>query len=340
MSPQFAFVAGEKHGPVAVSQHPSGQLVALQTHWPLALQTVPAGQVTQMTPLSPQFSLVFPGVMQGPLAVSQQPLGQVVALHPTQTPCALQVCPSGQVTQITPLKPQFAVVGGVMHGPAAVSQQPLGQLVALQTHWPVVLLQTSPDGQVPQEPSQPSGPHSLPWQAGWQTQSPLTHCSCPVQVSQISPPVPQFSLVLPGVMHGPAAVSQQPLGQLVALQTHWPVVLLQTSPDGQVPQEPSQPSGPHSLPWQFGVQHCPFSSQVVVPAGQQTGAPAAFRQQIVAQVPGSGWPKTGVYTHVLFGPVQAPFWHTSSAQAPQLTVCPQLLVTLPHLGEGVPTPQV
>ena len=45
----------------------------------------------------------------------------------------------GQAMQITPFVPQLSIVGGAMHGPVAVSQQPLGQLVLLQTHcpWPL-----------------------------------------------------------------------------------------------------------------------------------------------------------------------------------------------------------
>ena len=46
--------------------------------------------------------------------------------------------------------------------------------------------------------------------------------------------------------------------------THWPVEL-QVSPDGQVPQLPPQPSLPHCLPVQFGVQfatHWPLELQL------------------------------------------------------------------------------
>jgi hypothetical protein len=43
---------------------------------------------------------------------------------------------------------------------------------------------------------------------------------------------------------------------------------------------------------------------------------------------------------VLFGPVHEPVWQTRSAHAPQSIVCPQLLVTLPHFGDAVPTAQV
>ena len=40
------------------------------------------------------------------------------------------------------------------------------------------------------------------------------------------------------------------------------------------------------------------------------------------------------YEHVLFAP-QIPVLHVCAGQVPQFTICPQLLVTLPHLPEQV-----
>jgi hypothetical protein len=50
-----------------------------------------------------------------------------------------------------------------------------------------------------------------------------------------------------------------PAGQLFAVQVHCPLAV-QDSPGRQVPQFPPQPSGPHVLPVQSGVQtHCPWA---------------------------------------------------------------------------------
>lgn len=82
-------------------------------------------------------------------------------------------------------------------------QQPEGQLSALQTHCPPT--QASPAPQ--------AGP--LP-----QRQAPFAHRSA-VSVSQalqVPPCVPQLDVEL--TLH--TLPAQQPFGQVVALQTHWP----------------------------------------------------------------------------------------------------------------------
>lgn len=48
-------------------------------------------------------------------------------------------------------------------------------------------------------------------------------------------------------------VQARPLAKQFEL-AHCPVVWLQFWPDGQVPHDPPQPSGPHCLPWHWGVQ--------------------------------------------------------------------------------------
>jgi hypothetical protein len=130
LRPQFWMLGGDIQGPVAVSQQPCGQLVALQTHRPCASQTVPGGQGTQIAPSLPQ-SLFVGGVMQGPFAVSQHPSGQLWALQP-HSPCALQASPSGQSTHRAPLMPQASSFGcGLRHSPGLpgpLVQHPFGQL--------------------------------------------------------------------------------------------------------------------------------------------------------------------------------------------------------------------
>jgi hypothetical protein len=69
----------------------------------------------------------------------------------------------------------------------------------------------------------------------------------------------------------------------------------------------------------------------VEPEGQQTGSPLLSSQQTVSQR-GPVVPRTGVYSQVWFAPVQAPVWQVLTAQSPQSTRCPQLLVTVPHFG--------
>jgi hypothetical protein len=109
------------------SQQPV-QLEALQvdcegTHAP-AEHTVPAPHLTQATPPVPQALLAVPGWQVFP---SQQPFGQLPALHCWQVPFT-HVVPFGQFTQATPPVPQalLAVPGWQVF----LSQQPLLQTVA------------------------------------------------------------------------------------------------------------------------------------------------------------------------------------------------------------------
>ena len=86
------------------------------------------------------------------------------------------------------------------------------------------------------------------------------------QTSQSSP-LPQALSTLPGWQ---VPSLQQPPWQMEWFASphalsHWPVVVLQAMPIGQSPaplhvhspQLPPQPSSPHALPVQFGVQHIP-----------------------------------------------------------------------------------
>ena len=74
-------------------------------------------------------------------------LSAVVEQTPPTHVATRQTGGVGHAKQITPFVPQLSIVGGVMHGPVAVSQHPFGQLVLLQTHWPCPL-QVVPEGQV------------------------------------------------------------------------------------------------------------------------------------------------------------------------------------------------
>jgi hypothetical protein len=140
--------------PGPLEQQPVGQLAALQTQSP-STQLFPAGQAKQISPPSPQLSLVFPA-KQGPVGVSQQPFGQPVALQ-TQLP-AEQVSPAGHASHSSPPVPQFVLVLPARQTPTLpgpLEQHPVGQLSSLQTQFPP------------------------------------THVVPSGQISQVSPPVPQ-----------------------------------------------------------------------------------------------------------------------------------------------------
>ena len=74
---------------------------------------------------------------------------------------------------------------------------------------------------VPQTPPQPSSPHALPSQAGTQVQTlallpSWRQASCPVQTSQVTPPLPQAPLAVPGWQVWP---SQHPLPAQMSLHS-------------------------------------------------------------------------------------------------------------------------
>src|SRR5262249_26980563 len=129
---------------------------------------------------------------------------------------------------------------------AATPHRPTHELP--ETHCPASE-QTSPaPSQLPQEPPQPSSPHSRPLQSGVQlqtgsrSQTPWWHRS-----AQQSPPSTQSS------SHGPFASEttfpQRPTQESPA--THW--VSKHTAPESHSPQLPPQPSSPQT-PGQSGVQ--------------------------------------------------------------------------------------
>ena len=232
-------------------QHPEAQLLALQTQVP-RLHTWPAAQALPLPHLHPpvvQLSAVLPqavqlapvvpqlasvgGVTQEPeLPPLQQPLAQLVPSQ-TQTPAAQRlpaahraVPPQRQPVELqesaragsqalhaAPLVPHWVTVTGVMQ--VAPLQHPDAQLVELQ-----------------------------PTQA-WAVQLP------PPQEAHAPPPVPHSVESVPA-LHWPEAL-QQPIGQLVASQTH-------------VPPE----------------QRCPVAQAAPAPQAQ---APAVQRSDFVSHVP-------------------------------------------------------
>lgn len=142
-----------RQGPANAQQTPVKQLPPQQTlfgpHWavlvhgthvPPALQIgagfpqSPLSQQSRHTPWPPitqQFGIgsAHPGVLpvqHDAFGMHRVPQGlkPLAHWHRPLTQFAL----AGQVTQMLPLLPQLPLVGGVMQGPFAVSQQPLGQL--------------------------------------------------------------------------------------------------------------------------------------------------------------------------------------------------------------------
>jgi hypothetical protein len=252
---------------------------------PSSVQICVSGQSTQASPPMPQVASVL--VRQIPCA-SQQPFGQLVAVHVTlgmQSPLPLQVEPGGQSTKQTP-------VDSLHDSQASPSQSPSArhstQTPEAGLHIGAAVVQA--EMQIPR-----FGP----------TVPQMKHGSV-VQLSQAAPPTPQ--LVFELVRQRPCA-SQQPCGQLVALQTQTPCAL-QSCPLGQSTQAtPLMPQVVSELVRQtpcasqhpFGQvvalqigRHRPAAVQVVVPVGQQTGAPLASRQQIESTQFGPESPKTGV----------------------------------------------
>ena len=145
-------------------------------------------------------------------------------------------------------------LSGAQRPPHPSSPQTFPAQSAAQAHLPLAVSQVRPTPQLSgaQTPPQPSGPHSFPVQAGLQvTQAPPWHF-CPVlQPGPHWLPQPPEPHCLPW-QDGAQAVQR-------------PLFALQTLPEGQSPQEPWQPSSPHTRPSHSGV-HCVFFTQCFSPA--------------------------------------------------------------------------
>ncbi len=153
------------------------------------------------------------------------PCAQAAAPPQPQVPSARQPSPTPvQSRQVPPAEPQLSF-DGVRQNPEA-SQQPDGQLVASQTHFPrshrCPASQTGPlpQAQVPVVPEQPSARDDT------------------VQSEQEPPSSPHVA----GESGWQAPSLQQPLGQEVASQTHW-------DPAQRVPAGQSAPPPQVQAPW-------------------------------------------------------------------------------------------
>jgi hypothetical protein len=130
-----------------------------------------------------------------------------------QKPPPLHVWKPVQAMQAAPPVPHTEFVVPAWHMPLA-SQQPLGQLVLLHTHWP--LLQVWPEGQ-----TCPHAPQLLTSLLRSLQLPPQQPGVVPGQVVHVPPLMPQ---VLADCAWQVPPASQQPLGQLVLLQPHWPLL--------------------------------------------------------------------------------------------------------------------
>jgi hypothetical protein len=91
----------------------------------------------------------------------------------------MQTCPAGQAGFAAEQLPSwiFELMVHANPGPGTLARQEHvlsnGAVQGAEgVHWPLWPLQTCPDGQMPQLPPQPSGPHCLPWHRGVQTHVP------------------------------------------------------------------------------------------------------------------------------------------------------------------------
>ena len=217
--PSVPQLESERVSHVPPEQHPAGQEVALHTQRPPehACPATQAGLAPQVqAPVAEHVSAVrglhavhaapsIPQVMNADRAhvePEQQPVAQLVDVHPLQVPEDVQVCGLGHDSHVPPPLPQALVVSPFWHTPLA-SQQPVGHEVASQTHLPLE--------------------HTCP--AAQAAPPPQVHLPALEQESAV---MPQATHADPSGPHaetlGAAHVvpAQQPPGHDDALQTHAP----------------------------------------------------------------------------------------------------------------------
>jgi hypothetical protein len=284
------------HSPLE-SQHPVGQLVALQCECsqdPSVHDACVPLHVTQTLPKLPQSEVESPLWQMS--CWSQQPLGHVSKEHVAPWHCPpTHASPDGHDAHAFPPEPQSFNVIPVWQAPVA-SQQPVGHVVALHEellHIPA--LQLSPDGHaVHAAPPLPHAPRVVPdSQKPSASQQPIGQLEALHVVPMHAPPVQESPgghgrHALPPTPHADVLVpdsqiprlSQQPFGQLVALQVvPWHDPALQESPEGHTAQ--ALPPLPHAV--------------VLVPDSQ---APAASQHPVghVITLHGLGWHAPPVQT--------------------------------------------
>jgi hypothetical protein len=271
------------------SQHPLGHVSKLQVapwHAP-PTHASPSGHAAQALPPVPQSLSVVPSWHTS--EASQQPVGHVVALHveALQAP-PVQTSVGGQAVHSSPPVPQNVVVVPVWQTPL-VLQQPVGHVDALHgggSHVPA--LHVSPVGHARQvSPSVPQAPVVVPVSQKLRaSQQPDGHVVAshggprhrpPEQLSagghgkQALPPVPQADVLVPDSQL--PELSQQPVGQLVALQVM-----------------PMQDPDVHVSPGGHGSQVSPpLPHDIVVSPASQRPAPSQHPVGQVAALQGGGW---------------------------------------------------
>lgn len=264
---------------VEPAQQPAPQVVESQPVQARLVQVCPPAQAAQVAPLFPHDEPLVPARHAVPW---QQPVGHEVEsqthVSPTQRWPAPQVVPPGPQLH-APLRQRSDVVGSqvphavpfaphavelcapdVTHATGEVLQHPFAHELGVQAQTPP--LHTRP------------GPHGFP--APHAHSPSLQRSALAPHEPQVAPPVPHAERVVE-VTQVPA--EQQPLGQLVASQTHVP-------PTQRLP-EPHAGPPPHP--------HVPFARQAsVCDVEHETQVPAS-RPQLV---------EVGDETHWL--PVQHP----------------------------------
>jgi len=225
--------------PQTFEQHaPLRHVWPLAHFWPQAPQLLASLLSSTQVPLQQD----LPAVQAAPVEPqTHAPL----ALHESAVPL--------QAVQDAPPVPHCEAVGGVTQ--AVPLQQPLGQLVPLQTHWPLTHCWPAAHG-----------PPVVP-----QTHVPLAlHESAVMsQAVHAAPAVPQAAVV--GGVTQALPLVQQPFGQLVPSQTQAPCA-------HRWPVAHGPPVVPHT--------HAPLLSQVLVSVGSQVVhcAPSVPQDSVVGGV--------------------------------------------------------
>ena len=237
---EFDSLLSVSHVPLAPPlQQPLGQVCESQLHEPLVVSHSAFPQPVQVAPAVPHEAGPSDAHASQPAAL-QQPCGHEVESQthvPGVAPDLLHSRPLPHPPQLTPPVPQEPLLSAAYssHVPVVPPlQQPRAHEVASQTHWPVAVLHSLPDGQAPHEA--PPAPHDplfslesasqdVPLQQPAHAPPPHVHTPleqlCPLPHGpQLAPPVPHELLPCPAYASQIPPAVQQPLGHEAALQTH------------------------------------------------------------------------------------------------------------------------